>query len=208
MSIKKHKLIPSVTVVLFLAAIASVAFAQVAPSAREGGYPLRVGVGFSSYYTELWPNTRQTGLTLWADWTFRHMPRILHGLGVEAEGRDLGWGQPNGSGWSLGTLGGGPIYSYRKSQFIQPYVKGLVNYGAQWDIALSKYSNSYGSDKWMTYAVGGGLDLRIRRGLMVRGDYEYQYWKTNWFNTTDYLNPQGFTLSVAYDLGAQHTVIR
>lgn len=190
--------------ILFLLGSTALAAAQVTRSAEEGSLPLRVGAGVSSYYTEIWDRTRLTGPTLWGDWTFRHVPSAFRGLGVELEGRELAWGQPAGSNWSMATLGGGPVYSYKRLSILQPYAKYLLDFGMQWNIANRYLPKWYQSDKWMTEALGGGLDVHAKGRIWVRVDYEYQFWKVDWFNSVDHLTPQGFTLGAAYDLSAHH----
>jgi len=191
-------------VAVFLIGTACCAEAQSAPSAYQGALPLRVGGGLAIYNTEIY-STSQMGPTVWIDWTPGRMPGFLRGLGFEAEGRELLWGQPNGSTWTVATVGGGPIYSWRRSRSIRPYVKGLLNYGMQWNIKNNALPAWYTSDKWMTYAIGGGIDVRVKGAIWVRGDYEYQFWKPNWFNTNDYLNPKGLTLGVLYDFGGRRS---
>ncbi len=187
---------------LFVAA-AFPAFAQVVPAASEGGLPLEVGGGFSSYATEIYPQ-RFMGPTLWADWSIGQKPSLLRGLGIEAEGRYLNWGQPAGVTWSFMTAGGGPIYTWRHSRNFHPYAKLLVDYGAQSNIKTPAFPATYKSDKWMIYAPGGGIEYRAWNRIWVRADYEYQFWKVEWFNSNDYLNPAGVTVGVAYDFRHLH----
>jgi hypothetical protein len=200
MRLKYSGTLGNILLALLLMCAVQLSSAQVVRSAEQGGLPLRVGVGVSSYYTEIWPHSRQTGPAIWGDWTLSHVPSVLRGLGVEAEARGLLWGQQQGSSWDFATIGGGPIYSYKRSKSIQPYAKFILNYGTQWNIKGGSFPSRYHSDKWLTYAPGGGVDVHAVGRVWVRADYEYQYWKTDWFNTTDNLNPQGFTLGVAYDL--------
>jgi hypothetical protein len=186
---------------LFLGTTAFQAAAQVTYTAEDSALPLRVGAGFSSYYTEIYPQ-RLIGPSVWVDWTFRRTPIHLQGLGVEAEARGLLWGQPAGSTWSFFTAGGGPIYHWSRKHRIQPYGKFLVNYGAQSNIKITGFPAWYKSDKWTTFAPGAGVDLRLEKHLWLRGDWEYQFWKVMWFND-HYLNPTGVTVGVSYDFGAR-----
>jgi len=181
---------------LFVAAAIPV-FAQVVPAAQEGGLPLVIGGGVSSYDTEIYPSNFE-GFALWADWSFGRGPSYLHGLGIEVEGRDLDWGQPAGSSWRVATAGGGPIYSWRHYSSFHPYAKFLVDYGAQSGIKGKQFPSWYKSDKWMIYAPGGGVEVRAWRNLWVRADYEYQFWNVQWHDN-HFLNPQGTTVGVSYD---------
>jgi opacity protein-like surface antigen len=78
-------------------------------------------------------------------------------------------------------------------------VKGLLDFGVQWKIKGTNFPAWYQSDKWMAYALGGGMDVCLRKSVWLRADYEYQYWRTGWFNAYEFLNPQGVTLGIVYD---------
>ena len=182
---------------LLVAAGVRNATAQTVYDATEGSLPLRVGAGISDYYTEIYPNHFK-GPTVWADWTFRRVPKIMQGIGIEGEGRELTWGQPKGSSWSFVTFGGGPIYSRTYHRVLRPYAKILVNYSEQRHIQGAQFAASYQADKWLTFAPGGGVDVHAWRHIWVRADYEYQFWKVMWTND-HFLNPQGVTLGLAYD---------
>src|ERR1700751_384394 len=98
------------TLMSLLLTAAIPAFTQVAPSANKGGWPLVVGAGFSDYNIDWGMGRREDGATLYADWTFRKMPRLLYGLGVEAEARHLTFDPPADiSFFQYQTVGGGAI---------------------------------------------------------------------------------------------------
>ena len=209
MPTKWNKRLSRISIVILMAIFARGAFAQVTYSAEKGGLPLKVGFGVSSYYTEIWVHSRQTGLNAWADWTFRRVPSILKGVGIEAEARDHLWGKPGGSQWSIASLGGGPIYSWQRYRAVRPYAKYIVNYGFEWNISYPGVFPAWcKSDKWVTSALGGGVEFRVAKPVWVRLDYEYQHWKTQQFNATSYLNPQGFTVGAAYDFGVGRRIKR
>jgi len=189
---------------LFVAATVP-ALSQVVPAAEKGGMPLVVGGGVSSYYTEVYVTNFQ-GFTVWTDWNFSQGPGYLHGLGIEAEGRDLDWGQPKrGANWRFLTAGGGPIYTWRHFSSFHPYAKFLVNYGAQSGITGARFPSRYKSDKWMTYAPGGGVEVHAWGPVWLRADYEYQFWPVDWFNRDHYLNPRGETVGVSYNFGRKRS---
>jgi opacity protein-like surface antigen len=90
------------------------------------------------------------------------------------------------------------MYTWRHYRNFHPYAKLLVDYGAQKNIQIDGFPSWYKSDKWMIYAPGGGVEAHAWRNVWVRADYEYQFWKVEWFDN-NFLNPQGATLGVSYD---------
>jgi opacity protein-like surface antigen len=172
---------------------------QVVPAATQGGWPLEVGGGVADYYPEL-ANYYLKGPTAWIDVApFRH-PQLLHGLGLEGEARDLNYGQPANSRLRLYTFGGGPIYTWRHFRNFHPYGKFAVDYGAMdFNIHVPHYTHDY----WTIYAAGGGVEYRVWRNVWARGDYEYQFWRVG-FRGNSFLNPEGATLGVSYDLKILH----
>jgi len=175
------------------------ACAQVTPEATAGGMPLTVGAGFSNYYTD-W-NGYLSGPTLWADWNLYQLPSHLRGLGIEVEGRDLNYvrtgGVPN---LRMDTIGGGPIYNIRPlfHRKVQPYAKYLAEFGSI-DFTVQGFPN-YHHDTRTAQAPGGGVTVRAFQNVLVRADYEYQFWPD--LGHGNDLNPRGFTVGVAYDFRA------
>lgn len=188
----------SVFAMLFLIASLPL-FSQVAPSVGGGGWPFNVGVGFSDFSTEMFA-TRMRGTTVWADWNLNHGPSYLHGFGVEAEVRDLDLGQPQGQKLRQGTAGGGPVYTWRHFRNYHPYGKFLVDFAAMDHIENAGLPSWFMGGTWTAFAWGGGIDYRVRGRIWVRTDYEYQFWRVNFFNSNSFLNPQGFTVSASYHL--------
>jgi len=190
-------------VALFLA-LTVPASAQLAPSRGGGGggsLPISVGVGFSSFNTEM-VGQRLEAPTVWADWNFNQAPKLLQGLGVEAEFRDLNSGQPAGVRLRQTTFGAGPIYTFRKYRSFHPYAKFLWDYGHM-DFKIPNFPPKYTSDGWVIYAPGVGGEYRAWRHVWVRADYQYQFWRVQFFNN-HFLNPQGITVGMAYDFGQSH----
>jgi opacity protein-like surface antigen len=169
-------------------------YCQVVPEATGAGLPLTFGVGYSNYYTD-WSG-RLSGPMFWADWNFYQLPSYLQGIGIEVEARDLNYDR-TGSFPTLrmDTAGGGPIYTLRRYRRFQPYAKFLVSFGS-FDFTIPGYPN-YTHDTRTLRAPGGGLNCRVFQKIWVRGDYEYQFWPLLGHGNT--LNPQGWTLGVAYN---------
>jgi opacity protein-like surface antigen len=169
------------------------AFAQVVPEANAPSIPLAVGVGYSNYSTD-WSG-RLEGPTLWVDWKFDRGPAFVHGLGLEMEARDLNYGRSVPK-LRMDTLSGGVIYTIPHLHRFNPYVKFLVGYGS---IDFAVNIPNYTHDTRTVYTPAGGLDYRVFRNVIVRGNYDYQFW-ADFFNHHA-LNPNGLTVGVSYDLG-------
>jgi len=179
-----------------LVAAASMVSAQVAYEAREGKVPLAVGLGVSDFSLD-WGTSdpRQEGITLWVDWRISHVPRVLHGLGIEMEGRDLNLNNAPGLGIRHDTLLGGPIYQWQHPKKIWPYAKYVLGIGS---IDFKNTANpSYQHDTRAVFAPAVGVDVLPVNRFSVRAEYEYQFWYQI-FGPRD-LNPQGFTIGAVYD---------
>lgn len=173
------------------------AFSQTAPAAIEGRrLPLSVGAGVSNMDVD-WGKSRMYGGTLWIDYYPTHLPRILDGLGLDVEGRDVNYGRPSlsvPSNFRQDTGAGGPIYTWRRFPNFQIYAKGLVGFGSI-DFMFPATPN-YKHETRTIYAPGGGLLVHAYKQVWVRADYEYQFWPDLFQRTA---NPQGFTLGAVYD---------
>ena len=171
--------------------------AQVTYAAKEGKLPLTVGVGLSDYSLDWGGSRRMMGITAWVDYRF-HLPGLLNGLGVEAEGRDLNFDRPSDLTRLRQDVGlGGVNYQWRHRDRIRPYGKFLVGFGS---IDFPDRRNPYYThDTRTVLASGGGVDFRVWRNVAVRADYEYQFWR-QLFGPND-LNPNGVTVGAVYDFG-------
>jgi hypothetical protein len=114
----------------FFLIAALAAHAQVVPSATRGRVPLLVGVGASDYYTDWTGNL--DGATLWIDVPLYHVPRMLQGIGLEIEGRDLNYDR---TGYDpklrQDTAEGGAIYRWTHFRNFRPYGKFLMGFGSE-----------------------------------------------------------------------------
>ena len=182
-------------------------FSQVVPSATRGGGgigALVVGAGFSDYDVD-WGHGRMEGGALWIDWSPNMGPSFLHGLGIEAEARDISLGRSSTqpSNFRQDTGGGGVIYHWHHYRNFHPYGKFLISLGS-FDFRNGvPNAPNYNHDTRNVYAPGGGLEYRIIRNIWVRADYEYQYWP-HLFKPNNVVNPQGFTVGASYDLSHIH----
>lgn len=193
---------------LFLAAAARV-FPQTAPAAFEGPSRIFVGGGISGYNANFYGNYIMEGATLWVDIYSNLGPSFLHGLGVEAEARDICFGRPADQPSNLAeqTGGGGAIYSWRHFPRFSPYAKFLWEHAnIDFDFGIP----NYGHDTRDLYAGGVGVDYRLRRNVWLRAGYEEQYWQRLFQNhkvstpTGIVLRPQGVTVGVSYSVHFRH----
>ena len=191
---------------LFLAAAAQV-FSQVSPSAIESGSQLFVGGGISSYDDNFFEDHFMEGATVWADLYPNRGPALLHGLGIEAEARDISIGRSSIAPSNLreDTGGGGAIYRWMHYQNFVPYGK------FQWEHAsIDLHYTGYGHDTRDLYAAGAGFDYRIRHNLWLRVGGEEQVWQRLFQNhavstaTGIVLKPRGGTVGVSYAFNHLH----
>jgi len=177
-------------------------FSQAVPAATESSAPLAIGGGVSSYTVDWGPGRKEDGATVWIDWEPNQLPSLLRGIGIEAEGRDISFDRnPNlPSNYRQAAVGAGPIYTFRHFRNVHPYIKYVVDIGdLDWNPSPDPQRTIVA-----VQAPGFGLELRVFRGVWVRGDYEYQFWKDVVPNKDRYLNPHGLTVGVMYDFRRRH----
>ena len=202
--------VPLVTVSLFAAVLP--AFSQVAPEYSGRTLPLYVGFGPSGYDVD-WGHGRMYGGTIWADWYPAQLPRILHGLGVEVEARDISLHQNcNPANFCPqknlreDSAGGGVIYSWRHFRNFHPFGKFLIEDGSVdhylYVVPPPAGPHDQSHAKLTVLTPGLGFEYRIFGPLWARVDYEYQDWGTLLGKT---LNPQGFTVGVSYAFEHAHS---
>lgn len=173
------------------------AFSQVSPAATQGGLPLVVGLGGADYSIDWGPGTKMQGITAWVDYYPWGMGPKIHGLGIEAEGRDLNFNRPSGIPKMRQDTGmAGVIYSYPGWPDLRPYAKVLFGIGSI-DFPPNPLVPDYTHDTFLVTAPAGGIDVRLWKHIWLRGDYEYQFWHHT-FGTSD-LTPMGASFGFLYD---------
>jgi Outer membrane protein beta-barrel domain len=181
---------------LFFVAAAIPATSQVAPAATRGQASLSAGGGISYFDIDYGMSRKMIGINAWIDYRLPLMPRLLEGLGIEAEGRDINYNRPSTlQRMRQDTISGGPIFTWSRFHRVHPYAKYLIGFGS---IDFPPYG-AYDHDTRVVLAPGIGADYRISAHLKARVDYEYQFWR-DLFGSND-LNPQGVTLGVLYTFG-------
>jgi opacity protein-like surface antigen len=201
----RSKLISQLTLAVLFLATALPLSAQVAPAGSVGGPPLVAGGGLSIYNMD-WkqaPSGKATymeGVTLWVDWNLYRVPHMPPGLGIEAEGQDIDFGQPSGlSQLHTEAILGGPIYTLRYFRRLYFYGKGLMGLGGIYFPPVGTYSH----DTRTIWAAGGGAEYRAWNSMWVRADYEYQGWP-HLFHPNKSLDPHGMTIGLVYNFGGMH----
>jgi len=172
-------------------------FAQVAPAAKIGGFPLGVGGGLSDYSIDWGPGRRMLGISAWANYD------LFHGLGIAAEGTTIFADKPAvlaSTNLRQDTIKGGAIYRARPFFGIRPYAEGFIGLGSI-DFP-DKRNPLYTHDTFTMYAVGGGAEYKVWKTLYARVDYEYQAWPQVFGAKT--LDPNGFTIGATYYLRGIH----
>jgi hypothetical protein len=191
-----NRLFPMCAAAVFLLTASLPAFSQVAPAATGNGssLPLVVGGGISDFDLDYGQGRRMEGFSAWVDWNFNHMPRVLRGLGIEAEGHDINWNRPSSLTRMRQDTGlGGLTYHSHHFRNLDPYIKMMGGVGS---IDFPSRNPYYTHDTFDVFAPGGGVEYRVWRHLWARGDYEYQFWHHT-FGGHD-LTPQGFTFGASY----------
>jgi len=189
------KLFPKLFPIALLVAAVPM-FAQVVPTARQGGagsIPLVVGVGFSNYSMDWGPGQRMNGITAWVD--LYPLPGALRDLGFEVEGRDINYMRsiPN---LREDTGQFGAIYSFSHFAKVHPYGKFLAGVGSM-DFPPFPGVPNYKHDTFTVTTPGGGVELQAYQHLWIRADYEYQQWHNAFGPNSS--NPNGITVGAQWD---------
>ena len=193
----RMKLTPRlISAILFVVAVLPV-YSQVSPAANRGGVPIVVGVGMSDFSLDWGPSRRMEGISAWVDFFPNRLPRVIQGLGIEAEGHAIDFGRPSAlSKMRQDTGEVGAIYAWNRYRNFRPYGKFLFGIGSI-DFPPPAAFPTYSHDTFLVSSPGGGAEYRVWQHVWVRGDYEYQFWH-HAFGPTD-LNPNGFTIGASYD---------
>lgn len=164
--------------------------AQVAPAARVGGLPIGVGVGMSGYLLDYGPGRWMEGPVAWAS------VGVFHGAGVDLSARSLYIGLPSGvSRMQQSTFLLGGYYEARPILHIRPFARFAGGVGL---IEFPSRNPLYTRDTYTVYAPSGGVEVPVTDRIVVRAEYEYQFWQK--FQGPNDLTPQGVTLGVKYYL--------
>ncbi len=189
---------------LILAALFAVAalpaFSQVVPAARQGGFPLAIGGGYSTFDVD-WGHGRMGGGTVWIDWRLFSNTPALSGFSIEGEARDISLGgSPTQPNLRQDTAAAGVVYAWPHFRDFQPFGKFLAGVGGEdFYVGLPYYHHDT-----RTIAVPGlGIEYRAFGHIWARAEYEYQVWEPL-LSPTKRPDPQGITAGILYDFRAVH----
>jgi opacity protein-like surface antigen len=135
---------------------------QVGPAARGGNARLLAGGQYSYFHTDFPSTVWMHGIGGYAN--FFVTPRY----GAEGEARFIYFGDFHGEHEKNYLIG--PKVYLRPFGKIKPYGKFLIGRGS------IQYPFQIGSGSYFAYALGGGIDYRLRRNWYFRADYELQFW--------------------------------
>jgi opacity protein-like surface antigen len=178
-----------IAALLALALAASIASAQVVPSAYRQAKSLWIGAEYSNVNASFpyQSNQRLSGIGVFADFNWNGH------IGVEADARFLHFG--NFYGETESSYLAGPRYLFPQWHHLQPYAKTLIGIGR------IHYPFQIGDASYLAIAPGAGVNYRISHRWTVRGEYEYQLWPDSpgFSNRPSHeLTPHGFHLGLAY----------
>jgi hypothetical protein len=174
-----------------LVSASSQAPAQVAPSAKVGGFPIGIGAGMSSFNLDYGQGRRMEGPVV------RASVDLWHGVGIDASARSIFMFTPSTlSRMQQTTLLAGAFYEGPKIFHVRPFVrfaggKGIIEFPSD----NPKYTRGSGP----VYAPSGGVEVPVSEKVALRADYEYQIWPN--YQGNHALTPQGYTVGFTYYLG-------
>ena len=170
-----------------------------------------VGAGISGFNNPDFGHGHLLGGTLWIDCTLPHMPRLLQGIGLEAEARDLNYFRSATLPANLreDVASGGVIYSFPRFRNFRPYGKLLMGYGNADEETIGLIPPVKWHDSRTVTSWGGGLDYRVYRNFWIRADYEYQSWPDFYKHPggvpSGSMNPEGITVGAIYHFNHSHS---
>jgi opacity protein-like surface antigen len=161
--------------------VPALSFGQAMPTAVSKGM-LQVGGGWSYVEPDYGQKAIQ-GVTGFGDFDFR--PH----LGVEAEFHYVSLITPTDLGEISALIG--PRFVLPRNHY-DLYAKVVAGIG---DIDIQEIQDNPqgGAGKYLAYGVGAGIDYKIGRHLIARGDFEYQHW-----SYLTGLTPSAITVGIAY----------
>jgi len=159
----------------------STGHSQALPTATSAG-SLQVGLGWT-YANPDYGQKYIQGVTAFADMDFGQ-----HG-GVEAEYHYVSIITPTDLGENSVFVGPRLILPRNRYSL---YAKILIGIG---DINIQEVQDNPegGAGTYLAYGAGGGIDYRITRHIVARGDFEYQHWSYG-----SGLTPSATTVGIAY----------
>jgi len=161
--------------------------AQAAPAVLGGDHTLWAGVEYSNFTPDFGPPQRLVGVGGYVDfnWNSRYA--------IEGETRFLRFNDFNGE-YEDNYLAGPKIFVFRHGKF-RPYAKVLFGVGK------INFPYEIGNGSYFAIAPGAGLDYRLTGRIILRAEYEYQFWPGApgiAGEPSNGLKPNGFSAGFAY----------
>ena len=187
----RSKAIFATLIMGFLPLLSSInLFAQVAPAATVGRFPIGVGIGVSGYNLDYGPGRWMEGVVA------RGSVGLYHGIGIDGSARTIFINTPTElTRMQQSTYLGGVFYEAPSIHRVRPFVRVAGGLGV---IEFPSRDPFYTRDSYSVYALGGGVETPLSRRFYLRGEYEYQVWKD--YHGPHNLTPQGVTLGITYYL--------
>jgi hypothetical protein len=170
-------------------------FAQSLPSAERGGLSVWAGAEISTFNPDYgckdsspfacWDN-QLLGIAPFVD--ANHL--IFQRLGAEGEARFLPWRGPDGLTQSNYLAGPrvGMLHFRNRFFFTGKFLMGVGHIDAP--------NHGAGTGTYFVYAPGAVFEVKVKKRLMARADYEYQIWPS--FLGGGGLTPNGFSFGLSY----------
>lgn len=161
------------SVLMAFTLVVASAVAQSEYSAIAGTNKLFVGGEFSTFNPD-WGCENASAFRCWNGHlagvgALADVNHVWRGMGVEGEGRWLHWAGP-GNGLVESSYLAGPRYPLFQRPNFAFYAKGLVGLGR-----ITRPFN-LGQGSYFALAPGGTVEYGITRNIVVRGEYEFQFW--------------------------------
>lgn len=165
------------------------AMGQTAPAALLRPFSLTAGVEASAFEPDYVINNKLGGIGAYVDLN------LWHGLGIEGEARWLRFNQYYDIHQDNYLIG--PRLKVLHVWRAQPYVKGLIGF-SNMDLGPDYYTGKDDTGRFTTYALGGGVDIKVTRRWSVRAiDFEYQ--KYPYFGNST-ISPYGASVGIGYKI--------
>lgn len=173
---------------------------QSAPAVKGPNLRFSVGAEFSGFGTNVTAKQPfEYGVGSFADF------RVWHSLGLELEGRTIQFEQQENVRQDI--LSGGLRYAFPMPRLAKdrliPYGKWLVGDGsADFPRYTYRTATQRQHDTFTVMTVGGGADYVLTHRVLMRAEFEYQWWFDYGRGLTEpglgIANPRGFSIGAAY----------
>jgi opacity protein-like surface antigen len=146
---------------------------QTVPSAHQANLRAQLGIEFSAFQTDVDLHPWEYGIGAFAD------INVWRSIGIELEARSIQFNEQRNVRQDIASAGLRFVVPTRRlsSRGLYPYVKAMGGHGSA-DFPMGTYGASplRQHDTFTTMTLGGGADYKLSPRLVLRADYEYQFW--------------------------------